>query len=201
MRIINTRETPPTKWEYTQFETGHRFYEPDFDALVDAVRKHRVSNLLERSSLKETYEDIEDQICHRSPSHVCKGADFEPSNLSASTVFHAMTALAETWKNVELVELNEAERRADLCRRCPMNQPSKGCFGRCADAFRDLFISMNRGRTTAHDDSLSSCEICGCSNQATVHFPLSVLHTDRQHYFDRVPHCWRRSVDTNTQQG
>lgn len=196
MKLFQTNMTPPTGWSYVQFQTGHRFNEPDFEAIVEAVRAHRWSNNLPRQSKTEVMEDVETQICSRSPSHVCRGADFEPASLSASTVHNAMKALASTWKDTPLVPQDEANRRADICRRCPFNQPVHGCFGvACNETMRILFETINRGRQTPSDDNLMGCSCCGCSCKVIVHFPLDVLRQatpdDRQRYFNRTEHCWR----------
>lgn len=195
MKLNATNETPPVGFSYVQFETGHRFIEPDYQTLIEAVIIHRQSNNVPRGTIQEVTEDINDQICQRSPGHVCRGADFEPAQLSARTVYDAMTALAGVWQGVELVPLDESERRADLCRRCFHNNAVTGCFGNCSQAFAELFALMNRNRTTSHDSKLMGCEICGCNNAVTVHYPISVLRKstldERQKYFNRVPHCWR----------
>ena len=177
MKLNSTSQTPPAGWFYVQFQTGHRFNESDFEMLVLSVLSHRNSNKLPHATVEEVTADIHNQICSRSPSHVCRGADFEPASLSASTVLSSMNALASTWKETPLVPLEEANRRADICRRCPHNQPMKGCFGFCSQAFAELFKTMNRGRETPDDEKLMGCDVCGCSLRALVHFPVTVLQS------------------------
>lgn len=196
MKLKDLSLTPPTKWFYVQFETAHRFLEPDYQALVESVWKHRVSNELPRSDRNEVADDIQDQICQRSDCNVCKGANFHPANLSAGSIFSAMSTLSKTWSGAELVPMEEAERRADICRRCLFNQPITGCFGvGCNQAMQTLFDGINKGRSTRHDDKLMGCSCCGCSCKVIVHFPLRVLRNstpeERQKYFNRTKHCWR----------
>jgi hypothetical protein len=72
-----------------------------------------------------------------------------------------------------LVSIEEAERRAYICRMCPYLVPVEGCSG-CVNLIGRL-TQLVSGRSTKHDEVLGACGLCGCSAMAKVHFEQTTV--------------------------
>ena len=87
----------------------------------------------------------------------------------------------------QTVEQQEAQRRADVCQRCPLNIEVGGCTG-CVDFAGQVLRALN-GRHVTGAGTLRSCGVCSCSIPAMVWLPLEVLG---EH--DGLPSwCWKRA--------
>lgn len=84
----------------------------------------------------------------------------------------------------------EADRRADICRKCRYNSQMT-CFG-CSGIIyiADRFL---QGREVAGQGDLGACMICSCHLAATCFASKEVLAlADKGHEFPE--HCWRSSL-------
>ena len=88
----------------------------------------------------------------------------------------------------ELVPQEEAERRAEICAKCPMQIPTSGCWG--CKGIAGLLPQIAGAKTTSFDLQLSACGVCGCYNAVSVHLPLSV---QQDASLDFPSYCWKRS--------
>lgn len=86
----------------------------------------------------------------------------------------------------ELVDQQEAQRRADICQRCPMNMEVGGCSG-CVD-FAGQVLNVLGDRRVQGISTLRSCGVCACSLPALVFMPLEVLSK----HADLPGHCWQK---------
>jgi hypothetical protein len=88
----------------------------------------------------------------------------------------------------ELVAQEEAERRAEICAKCPMQIPTSGCWG--CKGIAGLLPQIAGAKTTSFDLQLSACGVCGCYNAVSVHLPLSVQQDAN---LDFPSYCWKKS--------
>ena len=94
-----------------------------------------------------------------------------------------------------LVDRTEAERRAQICIRCPMNQGfAKSCTGTCAE-LQAVVASVTGHIGTQYDANLHACGICGCFLQSAIHLPLEIqckgVSDQMKRQFANVPNCWK----------
>lgn len=196
MRLKNLMAVPVMGgWAYVQYETGRRFKEASFSELVEAVLEHRKSNDLKGATKEDVSQDVDGQICLSQPPHICSGGDFQPASLHAKDVMVAARAMIETLGSTGFEERAEAERRADICSRCPMNQPSQGCFGRCMDAMKEAFHLLIGDRETESDDKLLNCAVCGCATKTLIWFKKEALKSNlsekQRETYKKIAICWR----------
>jgi hypothetical protein len=88
------------------------------------------------------------------------------------------------------VDPSEANRRAEICSKCPMNVDVSGCLA-CKKLVSSLFPSL-KGLTTDHDAELEGCAGCGCQLKMKVWLPFEVLPDgleDAEMYHED---CWIR---------
>jgi hypothetical protein len=96
-----------------------------------------------------------------------------------------------------LVDAAEAERRAAICKRCPLNSGYQRPCAVCQE-LADVVRSITGGRQTSADRSLHVCHVCGCSLKAAVWMELEdqckgVDERMRKEfaYMAEVAQCWK----------
>ncbi len=195
MRRLKTHgEAPPVDGEghsyrYTH-ETGHVSWASDWTTWRDKIKEHRVANGLNPIDMAVA----EDQLCATLPPERClyETGDSMPVDIdfAYSDVADWVKAIvAKFTSGADYVEQAEAERRAEICVRCPMNVVSRGCSS-CAKLAELLTPGMGK-RSTKEDDRLKNCGVCKCYNRIQVHFPLDVLREgDTNHAYPDW--CWRK---------
>lgn len=99
----------------------------------------------------------------------------------------------------EAVPAEQAEKRALVCSRCPLNE--RGDFSRwftvpVSEAIRATIADRNgMGLKTSHDEQLSICGACLCPLKLMVHIPLEMkLKSMNQESKDALwENCWIRA--------
>jgi hypothetical protein len=196
LRFADLSVTPPGgKYPYTQLpETGFRFAEIDFESLLRVVKDHRKANSIpigsnfraeiEDASAREilqlfpNYEGVIDETGTRA---ISKGRGIDLSDIrSFLNVMSGWLA-----KGLQFVDQSEAERRADICVRCPMNVDIPACFG-CSGVTATV-AAIKGNHSTSKDDRLRVCGACKCNLQTKVFFPKDVLKRDGVEY---PSNCW-----------
>jgi hypothetical protein len=97
----------------------------------------------------------------------------------------AMYHFART-NNFQLVDQEEAERRAKICAACPHQIPTSGCWG--CKGIAGMLPQIAGAKTTSYDQQLKACGVCGCYNAVSVHLPVDVQGNDGLEF---PSHCWK----------
>lgn len=106
----------------------------------------------------------------------------------------------------QLVPLEEAVRRSEICLTCPMNRAG-ACRGRCPSCFaRVAYLALfgwfesTKNVThkelipvseNPHSDKLFCCTACGCYLTVKVFIPSEVLSNKGVKY---PKHCWQNPI-------
>jgi hypothetical protein len=201
--IKNRSSTPPQGWKYTQPESGATFAHYDYITWKNSILSHRKAN---NYPIPDDFEDdLVNEACKQNPhwpGSVCKRL--------ASPRGHARKKLG--WKEAfaflrvleafvkqggALVDQEEANRRAEICARCPKNIPIASSCGACETGLRSLLKFLIRDKKTWADAEIESCGVCGCNLKASVWFPLEVqqqgLSEEQKAEFRSIDYCWKRS--------
>jgi hypothetical protein len=95
------------------------------------------------------------------------------------------------WKAGECVSQEEADRRAEICAGCALNQRAylPGCGG-CSDLGARIFKFIG-DKKTKQDASLQSCGHCGCQNSVIVWAPLEALLSNETQLPPPPNWCWK----------
>lgn len=72
----------------------------------------------------------------------------------------------------QLVEQEEANRRAQICFNCPLRAQMTLPCSRCISALENVVQIITGSHSTPHDERLSACGICKCFIAASVWLPL-----------------------------
>lgn len=182
----------PGGWRYTQPESGYVVVSIVWEELVRRVQGHRVANGF---PLPPGWEaQLENDVCEQAELNGswCQFTD-EPktrAKVGLGDMLNFLRVMAKWLPTRQWVTQDEAERRALICSRCPMNIEADGCAG-CRNFVGDLAGFLG-DRSTAQDSQLKACGVCGCSNVAQVHIPMVALVQGVTPEMDFPSFCWKR---------
>jgi len=187
---------PPDGYRYVDPESGFLSHSFDYTDWVDKERNHLKANGKEVPH--DLNDQMEEQLCKTLPPGWCNYDDPHrnrplmqiewPDVLRASETFARWVA-----GGMELVDQQEAERRATICTRCYFNVQMGGCSA-CQAAIQRLSVNL----TSKHDSYLKSCAVCKCYLKAKVHFPLKALDTGENKLQEMYPEfCWLKKGGPN----
>lgn len=197
-RLLHWNTEPPGGWRYYQKETKLTIKETSGDLLIERVIEHRQMRNLQPIDKEGVRLEIERQICTRLNKHQCQAEgsndDWVPVYDPDSGAFNLDSVLGFTktmldWVSggKEVVDEIEMNRRAEICRSCPLNQPAPGC-GSCSMLYRLVNSVIKDERKP---EGLYVCGVCHCSLPAKVQLPQSALdagHAGRDLKFPVF--CW-----------
>jgi len=187
---------PTGGFVYVEPSSGVRFQHIEFGEVLNRVRLHRLANgyalqlgwqKVVEDSMCENYDPVFWHFVDETPG----GA---PRSIGVADVINFLKVLA-TWTkdSREFVPQEEAERRAAICSACPKNVPIENCTV-CAALGANVAAVLG-DRATGRDGELKACQVCGCSNQGQVHFPLSVLQKGITADMVWPSHCWKKPAE------
>ena len=171
------------------------------DALYRNIFEWRLRNNV---PLADPERDVSTYYCRRWPAFCHKEPhDVDPSQPRIST--ESMLNRVSRWVAMmihrmprggfDLVPNSDAEKRADTCIGCPLQDPKwRGGCGGCSASTLALIQQVKKMRTTKRDGSLGACRIMGWSNLASVHLPTDVLEVTAEQQQDLPDHCWRKNA-------
>jgi hypothetical protein len=200
MALISQKNTtPPDGWRYIQAETKARMEHQTLSELVDMVVQHRRWAGLKPDDAASVQLDVERQICMAQFPGVCHpepGEDYRPlKNISRSLTVELVEAMStaafEFLKSgMRWADEATANRRADICRGCPLNFSPHACS--CAPVWAIVRALIPSDRRLP---GLSICAICGCSLEAKVLMPESVIAKADEGRDLRYPgYCWAAAI-------
>ena len=174
-RIIDLHLAPPGGWRFIDPDTKYQFNEKyrSFDDLVSHVQAYREQNRL--SKLEKIRVIIEDWLCKQPDmERYCK--EFEAIKRSRRQYIKGAKAAAKvlTGGDQAFVPIQEAEKRAAVCIRCPYNMLDKedSRLKRYSNKYIQDIVGE---RKTSLDAKLFSCEICSCPLRPKVHISQKIV--------------------------
>lgn len=99
------------------------------------------------------------------------------------------------WLNggADTVSKADAQRRADVCLKCPMNQPGGKVSDAIAAAIRKQVELKNHLQLRVDGEkSLMTCTGCGCVLKLKIWIPIDKLGLDKEELAKFDSCCWMR---------
>ena len=194
--VLRDVNSPPGGWNYTVPETGVLINEKFYNGLVQSVVRHLTANGIPVDD--ERLLIVEDAACRQSNvGSWCAKRQPKPveGKLPHLTLAHVERFLKSIWgalSSRDFVSREEAQRRAELCRTCPL---VTGGLGGCSGCYTLLRVAENllQKNPVQMDKDNDVCGACGC------HIPLLVWcknTTLDNAAGEKLPkyqerHCWR----------
>jgi len=134
---------------------------------------------------------IENALCERLAGHrQCVPCSKVKQTLGFGEIVRWVKAMYNfaTQSKFQLVDQEEAERRAKICAACPHQISTSGCWG--CKGIAGMLPAIAGARKTSYDAQLKACGVCGCFNAVSVHLPTDVQQDSHLSFPD---HCWKKS--------
>lgn len=194
MKILRDIESPPGGWRVTVPQTGVVVTAAYAKGLRTKVLAHLDANGHEPPDDFEEW--FEDAACRESAnvSGVCGDPNpvLTPKQklITPSKAKRFLKTLLILLQKRELVSREEAERRAEICRKCPSAGNIGYCWG-CAAVYRKVRRLLG-GTPIDFDREKRFCMECGCLLKGKIWLPNKLLDQaeegDRPEYAEG---CWR----------
>lgn len=196
MIVSRDIESPRGGWKLTVEQTGVTITAPFYTILRRKVASHMRANGI---PLGDNFDGwCEDAACRESGHGrpFCGEQEARPDgmmpHLNLAMAKRFIETMARVVKERRFVDRDEAERRAAICRSCPLATSIGGCKG-CSAVFRTM------ERALKHDPiempaSQEFCGACGCVVRLKVLIPNDILDSAeavRPPYWEG---CWRNDV-------
>lgn len=192
-----TSVVPPGGFHFREKHAGSEIEltGDSIETLALALEKYRAFNGIPAGNPRQ---DIVDYICGNWP-HFCSDDSptftvGTPQSITAPLSRRVADWTTRLWNlgAENFVRTDEAERRAAICRACPLNQDFRagGCASCVDNADRLVFIWL-AGRKVADKDSLKACRATGAHLQADV---FASRHPGMQdpEVAALAPGCWKK---------
>ena len=193
LAVLRDIEKPPGGWTYTVPETGvvitGDFFSSDLWPKI--VRHHEANGLGEPDRGL-----VEDRACRESPGGRCGTRQPKPvagmlPHLTLGLVERFLLTVWQTLKDRDFVSREEAERRAAICRSCPLVTGGIGGCEGCFDLIRKArdFVQSS---PIKFEENKDACGACGCFLPAKVLLSNKTLDRaegeQKPRYWEK---CWR----------
>jgi hypothetical protein len=198
--IKSFRDVPPGGWKYVQPETAVSFTSDNYEDLIRQIIPHRKYKNIPFESV---HLDVQRQLCSGLSTDWCHTETDEvyrpvkdltarmTTSMAVSVGKAVVAALAEVAAGKSaLVPVEEAQRRAAICRGCPFNKASSLCS--CSAVYKAIEATIPKDR---RQPGISVCMACGCSLQAKVNLQLDVVLASNQPETVFPAHCWQLPAD------
>lgn len=179
--------------------TGNRISAVHWDHLMTKVKEER--RAMGAPIGLELDQEVEQWACIAHPDEVEVVDERLPKRRSLNlddVVRGTQVLFAFKLAGSPLVSQEEANRRAAICRVCPMNLMWSQSCSVCAKVENAVQAVVGNVRTK-HDQQLFSCSICACSLKAAVHIPNAILNKANNAEMNRAFelaaeafNCWHR---------
>lgn len=91
-----------------------------------------------------------------------------------------------------VVELEEAQRRAEICLECPKHEEASATASVIASGIRRLIELKNKlGLRVDGEKRLGQCSVCSCILKLQVWEPMELVEKQRNKALNYDPQCWK----------
>lgn len=177
----------PKRWVFKDPDTGFAYEEATEKALIQRIVNYRAQNNL--SIIQQLDQVLQNYWCSLPEN----AGECEPCKLKRSFLAYVKGGIA-LLDNIlygpeARVSQAEAERRAEICIKCPFNiNPDKGWFDIWADNMAQKSVGDIK---TKHHAKLFNCEVCSCNLRAKVWYKGDMgLNNDQKQLMAGVG-CWQ----------
>lgn len=167
-------------------DTGRDFKEASKQLLIDRIQVYRVQNNLKE--IEHISEVLDNYWCSL-PGNAgkCEPIEFKRGILG---YIKGGIALLTNVAYRSFCSYDEAQRRADICIKCPHNIfPDKEGFLKWSDNIAEHSVGE---RKTTVDKELGNCELCTCPLRAKVHIGSDSFGISEEVNKTLPDYCWQK---------
>jgi hypothetical protein len=183
---------PPGGFHFMEGE--HRIESHSYQALADAVLQYRINNKL---PVGNPLREVFDYVCNNHP-HFCTSPTLPNQGSKQTLASRVATWMAQLYQSSRsiliefaFVEQGEADRRAAICAKCPLNEDWRQGCGSCRESTKQIGFTFRAGRKSKDEGGLMACSVTGQENATAVWLKAPPSLSPETH--NQLPeHCWRR---------
>lgn len=166
-------------------DTGYEFNHPTRRALVRHIVQYRAQNALEQ--IENLDAVLENYWC--SLPENCGSCEDAPLKRGFLQYLKGGIALVKSMAYKEYASQKEADRRAEICIKCPYNVfPDKNAFVRWSDG---LALEVIGNRRAVRHNELGNCSVCSCPLRVKVWFMGNPELSPSEIQQMKAVNCWQ----------
>lgn len=168
-------------------DTNREFVGTSIPDLITQVTGYRIQNDLE--PLEYLPQTIENYICQL-PEHVGSCTPIKSPKRSVIMTVRGGIALLKNIAYSSFVSEAEADRRSEVCFKCPQNQfPDRSkAFQNWANDMADRSVGARKSK---YHESLGICGICSCPMRSKVWFEGKIKLKKEEIEEMKKINCWQ----------
>jgi hypothetical protein len=181
----------------TGFEVMGTTFNMAYDRLVNYRRANTIPIGLDFD------DEIETQFCQRYPAECEVNKRTLGLSLVAPGLWDVVRGsqlmLQHKIEGSQLVPQEEANRRAEICYKCPLRAQMTLPCARCTGVLESIVNVITGSHGTPFDEKLSCCSVCKCYISASVWLPLQTQCTavtdemrERFAFAKETFNCWKQ---------
>lgn len=179
----------PPEWKFIDPDSGFKYKSKSRTELTAHIRSYRSQNGYE--SIEMLAMVVENYLCGL-PENVGKCEQIPTMHRGLLTYLKGGVALVTNVAYSSTVSLEEADRRATVCKGCKFNVfPEKGQFMEWAD---QLAFAMVGSLKSTHHEDLGNCSVCTCPLRSKVWYKGVVDPPPDELSQMREVGCWQLSI-------
>lgn len=194
---VKDNPVPPSGWHYMQSFQGKdwRLDSTTYDDLLADVLKFRLDHGMEVGSV---LDDVANYICGNWPLQ-CNdlGAILQVATEGLQNPGNRRVDKVNAWVNSILpvpkqyVPQDTAQKRADICKRCPLNERWEHECPTCVTKTKQLLIIARGNRGLTHEKELQMCSAAGWCNRTAIWMEKEALGNPSAMHDG----CWMKRED------
>lgn len=187
---------------FTYNRDGENLHAFDRDSLITALTNYRIANSLD---IGRPDIDVDEEMSGRSPTYITPFSTGEIAKGKAEAKKKTFLDQVKDWlanryalrdrNAIKYVTRVEANRRANICARCPQNREWRNSCTACVANVERNVVMLSKNIKTQQHGVLGGCALFGHENRvAVVLDKKNLAHANRPEYKGKAPKaCWLRT--------
>lgn len=178
----------PKSYSFVDPDTGYKFFEQTFEALISRIVNYRIQNNLEH--IDNLAMVLNNYWCAL-PENAGSCKPIPHIERDYYTTVKGGIALFTAWLFKKFTSKEEADKRAEVCIKCPNNVfPDKGPFIEWSDKIAEKMVGA---RKSTYHEQLGNCDVCTCCLKAKVFYggDISLTDEEKERIKKTMPTCWQ----------
>lgn len=191
---------PPHGWHF-EIAPNVKLEAPNEETLVKQIFEYRLRNNLPIGDIERDIDDyyckLWPEACQKEPKDWLGSSNVSsPSSeplINRVTRWAAMLIHGQPKGGYITLSVDEANKRADICAGCPLNQPWRvGCSG-CNTSTTTVLAQLRKLQTTRQQGNLMGCSVGGWDNATAAFIPKETLGLSEDQLQSLPDRCWRKA--------
>jgi hypothetical protein len=197
---IGRGKVPPNGWHF-EVVPGLRLEAINEEELVKLIFEYRLRHNIPVGDIERDIDDYYcsrwPKACHKEPKDWVSNPD-QVGHVSAEPLLKRVTRWAalmihgQPKGGYSLINVDEANRRANICVGCPRNQGWRGGCAGCSSSTATVLAQLRKVQSVKQQGNLMGCQVGGWDNATAVWMPATELPLTDDQLKALPDRCWRK---------